>query len=800
MRRVGRRKIVLLGMMTKMPVAGVVWETAQYLRGFELLGYDAYYVEAHARTPGALMLREEDDGSALAAAFIRDSLAPFGLGDRWAFHALHEEKPRVLGMSERELMCLYSSAEAIVNLYAGTIPRPEHYETGRLVLLDTDPCELQIELYERDRTAIEFLEPHAAFFTWAENYARPGCGLPVTELFDFKPTRMPIVSDFWLGGGADSGYYTTIGNWNQPWRNIVFRGERYTWSKDVEFRKFLELPSRVEAQFELALSSYEQADRDLLQSRGWNVRHGLDVSTDLESYRSYVLGSRGEFTVAKDQNVRLKSGWFSDRSAAYLAAGRPVVTQDTGYGCALPTGEGLFAFETADDIVAAIETIEADYARARRAAFDVVREYFDARLVLGRMLEEMGISLPGTRAGLPSPLPPTLDLSVVSRRPTTLTGGTLEAVLQRPLPETGGDCLPARAREVSVVVVAADGLPFTRMCLESLLVASGELDVEVVAVDNASSDGTSIYLAELAERDSRVRVLRNEQNQGFAPAINQGVEAATGSLLVVLNNDTIVPPGSLSRLLSHLERPQAGVVGAVTNEAGNEAELDTDYRTLGELVSFAHARAQVHTGVSFEIDVATFFCAAFRRDVWQRIGPLDEQFEVGMFEDDDYALRVRGAGLRVQAAEDVFIHHFGEGSFGHLFESGQRSRVFEENKRRYEAKWDVTWEPHVRRHNGWYRELVEQIRDVADRELPPDATVLVVSNGDDELLRLGAARRGWHFPQQEDGVWAGYYPADSREAIAHVEALRDKGARWILFPQTGFWWLEFYAGVPRCAC
>ena len=125
----------------------------------------------------------------------------------------------------------------------------------------------------------------------------------------------------------------------------------------------------------------------------------------------------------------------------------------------------------------------------------------------------------------------------------------------------------------------------------------------------------------------------------------------------------------------------------------------------------------------------------------------------------------------------MFVHHFGEASFGELVPTGRYGELFRANKARFEEKWGVTWQPHLRRPNAWYRDLVERIREVVDRELPPDATVLVVSNGDDELLQLGADRRGWHFPQMEDGTYAGYHPGDSAEAIAHLEALCESGAR-----------------------
>jgi hypothetical protein len=153
---------------------------------------------------------------------------------------------------------------------------------------------------------------------------------------------------------------------------------------------------------------------------------------------------------------------------------------------------------------------------------------------------------------------------------------------------------------------------------------------------------------------------------------------------------------------------------------------------------------------------------------------------------------VREAGYRVVCAEDTFVHHFGEASFGGLVPTGRYGELFRANKARFEQKWGVSWQSHLRRPNAWYRDLVEEIREAVDRELPPDATVLVVSHGDDELLKLGVERRGWHFPQMEDGTYAGHHPGDSDEAIAHLKALRDRGAGYIVFPKTATWWLEHY--------
>jgi GT2 family glycosyltransferase len=554
------------------------------------------------------------------------------------------------------------------------------------------------------------------------------------------------------------------------------------------------LPSLSEQTFEVALSSYTPQDRELLQSRDWRVRNALDLSSEPDPYRDYIRASRGEFTVAKEQNVRLRTGWFSDRAATYLASGRPVINQDTGFDVALPTGEALFAFTTVDDVLAALETIEADYERARRAAFALAHEHLDAARVLCRLLEEVGVPLPGRTHGTPAAaLPVSLDLVPVSRRPTTLRPETLEAALGRPIPDTGGDRLGRRRRDASVVVVAPDGLAFTRLCVESALLDPDTLDLELAVVDNGSHDGTRDYLSVLAERDSRVRVIRNAENRGFAPAVNQALAATTGDIIAILNNDTIVTPGWLARLAAHLERPSVGLVGATTNRCGNEAEIDASYRTYGELLQIAARLGSERARIAFDIDVGTLFCAALRRDVLEAVGPLDERFEVGLFEDDDLSARVREAGYRVVCAEDVFVHHFCEAALGALFADGTYGELFRENKARFEEKWGVTWEPHVRRPNAWYCDLVERIRGLVDHELPPDATVLVVSNGDDELLELGANRRCWHFPQMEDGTYAGYHPADSADAIAHLEALREKGAEYIVFPQTASWWLSFYS-------
>jgi hypothetical protein len=371
-------------------VAGVIWQTIHYLIGFQRLGYDVYYVEAHACTPSLFIDRADDDGADGAARFIGRMMRRFDLAERWAYQALHSDG-RCYGMTGIQLEDLYRSAALIINLHGATVPLPEHYATNRLVYLETDPVNIQMEILQNRHETIDYLAPHCAFFTFGENFGSPDCRVPQSDRFHFRPTRQPVVLDLWHSVGDDAGsLWTTIGNWRQPQRPISFNGDVYHWSKHYEFLKFLDLPQRSREAFELALGSCEEADQCLLEGKGWRVRSATELSNDIDAYRSYVVTSKGEFTVAKDQNVRLRSGWFSDRSATYLAAGRPVITQETGFSNVLPTGRGLFGFSTMEDILAAVDSTNSDYEGHCRAATDLAREYFSYDVVLRGMLDEIG--------------------------------------------------------------------------------------------------------------------------------------------------------------------------------------------------------------------------------------------------------------------------------------------------------------------------------------------------------------------------------------------------------------------------
>lgn len=246
----------------------------------------------------------------------------------------------------------------------------------------------------------------------------------------------------------------------------------------------------------------------------------------------------------------------------------------------------------------------------------------------------------------------------------------------------------------SVIIVTYNNLSLTRLCLESLFRNTDYPNYEVIVVDNNSSDDTQSYLMELSELHDNLKIILNETNLGFAKANNQGIRQSTGDYIVLLNNDTVTPGGWLSRLLKHLSDPKVGMVGPVTNFVGNEARLQVGYRAVAEMEEFAQDQTWNNHGRIADIHMLAMFCVAMRREVFEEVGELDEQFGIGMFEDDDYSIRVKQKGYRVVCAADAFVHHFGQAAFGKLIRSGDYDRIFDENRAKFERKWNIKWAPH----------------------------------------------------------------------------------------------------------
>ena len=385
--------------MGRIPFAGMAWEALHYLEGFRRLGHDVYYIEDTWEWPFNPEKNAVTNDNRYTLNYLAHLMAWCGMSDRWAYRAV-EEDGRVYGLSESEFVRVFEQADALINLTASTELHEEHFKVPVRVYLQTDPGANEIKTAKGHSTTLDLLRAHTHFFNFAENLRAPDCGLPPGP-FPYRLTRQPIVLDWFTppscqpsnhrNGSSGTLRFTTVGNWKQTGYDVEWNGETYTWSKHTEFLKFLDLPSRIGQPVELALASAGKKATHLLVSRGWRVVDAYPLTTDILPYRDYIFGSDGEFTVAKDQNVRLRSGWFSERSASYLTAGKPVITQDTGFGRVIPTGEGLFAFNTMEEIVAAFEAIKTDYKRHSRAARAIAEEYFRAETVLAKFIEELGI-------------------------------------------------------------------------------------------------------------------------------------------------------------------------------------------------------------------------------------------------------------------------------------------------------------------------------------------------------------------------------------------------------------------------
>jgi hypothetical protein len=405
--------LILLGMMGRMPLAGVAWQVLHYLEGFRRLGFDVYYVEDTNTWPYNPELNTVTDNCAYSLNIIGNVMASFGFADRWAYRS-ETHGVQWFGLSDSRVSGLLKRADVLINLTGSTVLRDEHLRVPIRIYLETDPVLPQIEIAKGNPSYVDMLGAHTHHLTFGENFGAPDCGVPVERFYYFS-TRQPVVLDWWRSPtdasesavNSATGRFTTIANWRQSGKDVVWNGERYTWSKHHEFLKFIDLPRRTTQTMELALAlksgraaenhwwtglnDEETEAVSCLTAHGWRVINAMSFSKDILAYRDYIWCSRGEFTVAKDQNVRLRSSWFSDRSACYLAAGRPVITQDTGFGKFIPVGEGLFAFTTLDEILAALQSINSNYQKHSQTARAVAEEYFAAEKVLTKLCANLGL-------------------------------------------------------------------------------------------------------------------------------------------------------------------------------------------------------------------------------------------------------------------------------------------------------------------------------------------------------------------------------------------------------------------------
>ena len=390
-----RLRIAVTGLAVTYPVGGVFWDYLQWALGFARLGHDVLYVEDTGRwvyDPAAATFVESGGRNAAVLAEALKTLDP-GLAKRWFYR---DGTGQTYGWPWADVVEFCRTADLFVHISASCWMREEYFAADRVVFVDSDPMYTQASvegylagtLAAEARARVEMLLRHDVFFTFAENIRSPDCRVPAS-LFDWIPIRQPIVLDRFEPESVPVAerrrILTTVGSWEPSETGAVVGGTTYV-GKSREFTRFLDLPGRSRLPIELAVSG--KVPTDQLRALGWTLVDPYPISRDPWVYRHYLSTSLGEWSVAKHAYVASRSGWFSCRSACYLALGVPVVVQDTGFGCAIPIGRGVLPFGTMQEAVDAIERLVADPAGHAEAALAIAREYFDSDRVLNRLIDQ----------------------------------------------------------------------------------------------------------------------------------------------------------------------------------------------------------------------------------------------------------------------------------------------------------------------------------------------------------------------------------------------------------------------------
>ncbi|HUP48544.1 MAG TPA: hypothetical protein VNA04_07120 [Thermoanaerobaculia bacterium] len=384
-----RGSAVVWGQVGASPFGGMIWQVLHHLAALRLLGFDTWYVEDSDRLVWDPRTWDLVSDHSQNVSLLSRYMEAAGFGNRWVF--------RPPGVNDRcegrldlaGLHQLYRHCVVALNVCGSQEVREEHSRIACRLYLETDPGWNQVLVAQGDAARIAELDAHDHHFTYGENIGSDDCRIPVTR-YHWLATRPPVVGQWWSTTRPPAGALTTVANWKHGSKDVEWQGETWRWSKHVAFKRFLDLPRTSSLPLELSVGAISQEDRDELRRHGWRLRASESLER-ADAYRHYIQQSLGEFSVAKEQYVLPRSGWFSDRSACYLAAGRPVILQDTGFARYVPTGEGLFAFTGDDDVLAAIDAIRTDYARHSAAARAIASEYFDAETLLRRVLSAVGL-------------------------------------------------------------------------------------------------------------------------------------------------------------------------------------------------------------------------------------------------------------------------------------------------------------------------------------------------------------------------------------------------------------------------
>jgi hypothetical protein len=389
-----RLRIIVTGMVAQYPVGGVAWDYLSYVIGLARLGHDVFYHEDTCCWPYHPLQRTLTHDGGYSATYLNNFFERFApeLAGRW--HYLHRHETSY-GMRRADFDEIARTADLVINV-SGVSMLPEALSSRCVtVFIDTDPGYNQIVLSERP-TWSENIErwcatvlAHDRHFSYAENIGAPDCGVPTVGV-DWRTTRTPVLLDLWerfTTNVSSSAPWSTVMTWNVFKGKVEYAGSEYH-GKGVEFPKIIGLPRLLDRGFRLAIGG-TKAPIEELSACGWVVVDGPTATLTATDYQDFIVGSRGEISVAKDIYVALRTGWFSGRSACYLAAARPIVVQDTGFTKFIPTGLGAHAFSTKQQAEEALVAVERDYTMQAHAARELARMHFHSANVLTKLIDDV---------------------------------------------------------------------------------------------------------------------------------------------------------------------------------------------------------------------------------------------------------------------------------------------------------------------------------------------------------------------------------------------------------------------------
>lgn len=369
--------IVIAGAIARRwTVGGHVWALLQWVLGFRRMGFEVLFLD---RLDPAPDVRD----SAHVRGFV-ELMRSFGLDEAYSLDLGPDEDP--VGVSRADVRARLRDADLLLNIMGYLEDADLLALARRRVFLDIDPGFGQMW---RTLEWCDLFEGHDAFLTVGANLGHPDCRVPDCGL-PWIGTLPPVVLDLWPTSGEAGRHFTSVGSWRGPYDPIEFEGTTYG-LRAHEFRRYASLPHSLGLPFEavLAIDEADASDAECLRRGGWGLIAPDAVARTPADYQRYVRGSRAEFMVAKGMYVHTRSGWFSDRTACYLATGRPAIVQDTGLESVLETGMGLLVFRDPDEAKQAVLAVHGDWARHARAAGELARAHLDSEVVLARALDRV---------------------------------------------------------------------------------------------------------------------------------------------------------------------------------------------------------------------------------------------------------------------------------------------------------------------------------------------------------------------------------------------------------------------------